>query len=91
MINIVMSFDLGTVVGPKIYIIHIACSRENCFVISIFILGRFIHAVRLAERLHRGVDTVIIQECFKDDGDKDINELVLLSSFGSLSSDLKTC
>lgn len=71
------SFNPGNVVGPKIYIIHIACSRENCFIISIFILGRFIHAVRLGEHLDRGVDTVISQECFRDVGDKDINELLL--------------
>lgn len=91
MINIVVSFGLGTVVGPKIYIIHIACSRGNRFVISIFRLGRFIHAARRAEHLHRGVDTGIIQEGFKDDGDKDIHELVLSLSLSSLSSDLKTC
>lgn len=84
--DIVISFNLGNVVGPNIYIyiIHTACSRGNCVIISIFILGRFIHAVRLGEHLDKGVDTVIIQECFKDVGDKDINELVISLSLDSL-------
>lgn len=84
MINIVISFNLGNVVGANIYTIHTACCRENCFIISIFILGRFIHAVRLGEHLDKGVDIVIIQECFNDVGDKDINELVISLSLDSL-------
>lgn len=84
MINIVTSFNLGNVLGPKIYLIYVHCSRENCFIISIFILGRFIHAARLVEHLDRGVDTVIILECFKGVGDKEINELLLSLSLISL-------
>jgi len=80
----VISFTLGSVVRSNIYITHTACSRENCFVISIFVLGRFIHVVKLGEHLDRGLDTVIIQECLKDVGDKEINELVLSLFLGSV-------
>lgn len=43
MINTIMLLIFGRIK------IHIACSRENCFVNPIFILGRSIHDVRLGE------------------------------------------
>lgn len=80
-INIVTSFNSGNVVGPKIQIIYVHCSREYHFFISIFTLVRFIHAAR---HLDKGVDAGIIHECFKGGGNKEINGFVLSLSLSSL-------